>query len=66
MPHGDWGPHPVTALDLVRAELAFAGCDGWCYAELIDRPGTGLGMGVFNFLCKPCLKGHAGNNDDDR
>ena len=45
MPHGDWGPHPVTTLDLVRAELAFAGCDGWCYAELIDRPGTGLGIG---------------------
>lgn len=45
MPPRDWGPHPVTALDLVRAELAFAGCDGWCYAERIDRPGTGLGIG---------------------
>ena len=29
----------MTALDRVRAELAFAGCDGWCYAELIDRAG---------------------------
>ena len=35
----------MTALDRVRAELAFAGCDGWCYAERIDRPGTGLGLG---------------------
>lgn len=35
----------MSALDLVRAELAFAGCDGWCYAERIDMPGTGLGLG---------------------
>lgn len=35
----------MSALDQVRAELAFAGCDGWCYAERIDRSGTGLGLG---------------------
>lgn len=27
---------------------------------------AGVPQGVFSFLCKPCLKGHAGNNDDDR
>lgn len=45
MPRGERGC-PVTASDLVRAELASAGCDGWCYAELVDRPGAGLGIGI--------------------
>jgi len=35
----------VTAIDRVRAELATAGCDGWCHAELVDRPAAGVGLG---------------------
>lgn len=35
----------MSATDRVRAELATAGCDGWCHAASVDGAGPGVGLG---------------------
>lgn len=36
----------MTILDRVRAELATAGCDGWCWAHVVGHEESGTGIGA--------------------